>query len=107
MSVKMTASFLYTEPNAVENLVDVPSGKTTSQFTVQWTRPDGDLDGYRLWVGSSGSYTSLGQDETSYRVTGRDPATQYRVQIAAVAGNTESVRRSLDVTTSKLYQGIR
>ncbi len=97
----VTPSSFDSEPNPVESLVEASSGKTTSQFTVQWTRPAGDLDGYRLWVGSSDAYTFIEPNNNVYTVNNREPGTQYTVRVAAVVGNMESDRRSLDVTTSR------
>ena len=72
----------------------------TNEFTVEWRKPDGGVDGYRVWVGTDDSYTTLQPDQTSYRVMNLDPATQYTVRIATVVGDIESEKSSLDVTTS-------
>ncbi len=76
------------------------SSNTTTEFTIEWSQPNGGVDGYRVWVGSSDPYIPRTLAQTSYTVTDRQPATQYTVQVAAVVGDIESDRRSLDVTTS-------
>ncbi len=99
--ITMMMSSSYKEPNPVESLTEVSSAKMIDEFTVQWTKPDGGVGGYRVWVGSDDSYTTLGPDQTSHRVTSRQPATQYTVRVATVVGDIESEKRSLDITTSR------
>lgn len=80
-----------TFPSAPTGFSASTLGSSTSQVTLSWTAPSGDIDSYNIYrTGTVGSIGNVTAPTVTYADTGRTSGTAYSYTVKAVAGGYES-----------------
>lgn len=86
-----TAVSAYTVPNAPT--ISSVTTNSTSEITVNWSKPTGNISGYKLYYGTSSDITTMTEftgtltsSSTSAKVTGLTAGTYYYFRVVSYAG---------------------